>query len=671
VYKDKSSKLNMFGGGDDLQTVANEIYGGSSEIPDSGRVVARPTAIDSIWADVRQPRRAIPLSIRMHWNGDPADVAALFEQWHKVAAAEADQQIDVRTLLLGEGEGIDTDKFPSVAQEFVKLVRLAAHIKENGLINPITVIESDGRLLIESGERRWLAHHLLHLYLGDQWAKVPAAKGNATDSIWRQAGENTQRRELNAIGMARQLALLIMAARGTPPIANGTPYQEYEDIVGAGVCDRRYYAQVADGNVHRIPRGMGERIQGAMGLGLEQLSQYRRLLKLTDDDQINDALWVRADVENWAENTLREVATLTAVKVRAVIERDGWTLDNLKALKDVPVALPPMTAAPQPVMPVRRPVTSEWMHKTVVTKGGLFCRVVGVDGDWITVILPDQKRKSFHFSELTIAADRQGSAPTTPAPTATGYGYAIGDRVRTRTGAEGEVVGLSGRLIHVRTKNGTTSHDHSLLMKLPKGDSYQRPPQVDADPEPVLETFAVGEAVNLIDTEEVGKVAVRHGDDLYGVHVFGAVGIRVLNSASISSLNMTWDEYAKEAQLPLPQREYNEGWTEGESGSNLPAAAIDTDKANSLPQNIIPVDSTNWSFVFSLRQVAECLGDEATAAMLLNVLQMTDVNAITMQDAQTLKPTLDETYDRLKLVMGEWLEHNFAGVLQLVVDAAQ
>jgi hypothetical protein len=260
--------VGLFGGGDDLASVADAIFG-ASEAPDVGRVVARPTPILSIWADVKQPRRAIPLSIRMHWDGNPLDVAALLEQWATVAANQAGVTIDLEALLNGEGEGIDTDKFPSVAQDFIALVRLAAGIKADGLINPITVIESDSKLLIESGERRWLAYHLLYMVMGETFTKIPAAKGNGNDSVWRQATENTQRRSLNAIGMARQIALLIMAAR-TVPTPNPSPlhgegngYKEYDEVIGAGVCDRRFYAQVADGNVHRIPKGMGERIQAA------------------------------------------------------------------------------------------------------------------------------------------------------------------------------------------------------------------------------------------------------------------------------------------------------------------------------------------------------------------------------------------------------------------------
>jgi ParB-like chromosome segregation protein Spo0J/preprotein translocase subunit YajC len=480
VVNMRNEKIDLFAGGNDLQSVANEIYGGSVDVPDSGRVVARPTPINTIHADVKQPRRAIPINIRLHWDGNPASVPHLLMDWLRVAEAEAGTSIDVVALLNGEGDGIDSDKFPSVVQEFLALARLAQGIKADGLINPITVIESDGKLLIESGERRWLAFHLLHMHLGEQWAKIPAAKGNTNDSVWRQASENTQRRQLNAIGMARQIALLIMAARGTPPMASGTQYLEYEDVVKNGVSDRRFYAQVADGTVHRIPRGMGERIQAAMGLGMEQISQYRALLRLTDDELVNDALWTKADVENWPERALRDIATLTMVKVSQVISRANWTIDDLKALKEAPVSNPYPVTAERFQQPQQPPATTEWMNKTILTKAGFYGVVKAVNGSLITAEMePDGKRAQFNVRDVTlVAADRDRRPPMTMTPPASTHSgsngdpfthkFAIGDTVRTRTGSTGEVVGVSGRLVTVKTINGSMVHDWSGLVKIEK-----------------------------------------------------------------------------------------------------------------------------------------------------------------------------------------------------------
>lgn len=592
--------MGMFSGGDDLQTVSDEIFG-KSELPDVGRVVARPTPILSIWADVKQPRRAIPLSIRMHWDGNPLDVAALLEQWATVAANQAGVTIDLEALLNGEGEGIDTDKFPSVAQDFIALVRLAAGIKADGLINPITVIESDGKLLIESGERRWLAYHLLYMVMGEAFAKIPAAKGNGNDSVWRQATENTQRRSLNAIGMARQIALLIMAARETPPIASGTTYKEYDEVIRAGVCDRRFYAQVADGNIHRIPKGMGERIQAAMGLSMEQLSRYRSLLEMTDDNQVNDILWTRADIENWAEHSIREVYTLPTGKVRDVIERSNWGLDNLKALKDT---LP--TGKVQPTIdPPRRPVTSEWMNKMVLTKGNQLCKVIGVDGDWIKVTYTNGTPKNFHYSELTLSGDKPG-APAITTPSVDPVGFGIGDRVRTRTGTEGEVVAVAGRMIGVKTASGVQTHYPDLLTKINAVPKYV---------EPVIDEADIEEDV--------------------------------------------------EPDAPAPARE----WVEGYGFGSRDEIATDKADSQAQPATkVLTSYGHERTLLIQLRSVANVVNDDATKMMLQRLLDTTheEKNAMSTEELQA---HLNFAFGLMQESMNAWLNKHFVDVLTLIQNS--
>lgn len=292
------------------------------------KVVAKATPLASIWADVRQPRRAIPASIRLHWDGSPDAVEPLLMQWDAVVRNYID--LDTRGIIRGNGDGIDLEGMPTIVESYVALLRLASDIKHVGLTNPITVVKQGQRHLIESGERRYLAHHLLVIWdVREKWDKIPAIISDGKDFVWRQASENTARRSLNPIGMARQLALLIMDAREG---MDGVKYDAYEDLVLPGSCDRRYYAQVANGTIHRIPKGLGERIQGAMGLSEKRLADYRNLLKLTDDNAVNDQLWVRADVEDWAEGIMREIGTLPIGKVSEVLARDEWSLDDLRTL---------------------------------------------------------------------------------------------------------------------------------------------------------------------------------------------------------------------------------------------------------------------------------------------------------------------------------------------------
>lgn len=400
----------------DPQMVDEAIYGSSSlDALNTGRVVAKPTPISSIWADVRQPRRAVPISIRLHWNGSPDDVAALLAQWHRVATAAAARDINIVDVLTGQGEGVETDNTPSLFRDYVDLLRLAQSIHADGLVNPITLASSDGRLLIESGERRWLAHHLLAQHVDEKYSRIPATVGDGRDFVWRQASENTARRQLNAIGMARQLALLIMATREV----NGETYQPFEDIVRNGTCDRRFYAQVADGTSHSVPRGQGERIQGAMGLGKEQLSQYRKLLRLTDDEMVNDILWMQADIDNWPEGWLREAGRLTPVNLRQVIQQENWTIEDLRAIKETPAPAPTVTGSSLPGVP-----TEFRRGMTVWTTTGMEGRVTAINGRMIRVMTRIGEQDHFANRLSTTAPEPvpppiQLSSPPTPQATKT------------------------------------------------------------------------------------------------------------------------------------------------------------------------------------------------------------------------------------------------------------
>lgn len=83
---------------------------------------------------------------------------------------------------------------------------LAESIKENGLINPITLREKDGKYQIISGERRFRAFKFLNR------SKVPAlVLQNIADSKMLELTlvENIQRADLNAIEVARSYKKLI------------------------------------------------------------------------------------------------------------------------------------------------------------------------------------------------------------------------------------------------------------------------------------------------------------------------------------------------------------------------------------------------------------------------------------------------------------------------------
>ncbi len=280
---------------------------------DNQRKTARPVDISNIWPDRAQPRRAVPLRARMYWDGDPRNVAQLFAGWQQELLHEGNS-LNLEALLnqvhLPQGidgnedeNGVDAawlEQVGPLAASLLGLVNLAVSIRQTGLTNPITVARAERAFVLETGERRWLAFHLLQLHFPhEDWSHIPAHLVEYVD-VWRQAGENSARRDLNAIGRARQLAILLMDLLRE----RGYSFRDYDEVVAAGGSEREYYAQVADGHEFRVPRGEGERLLNAMGLKSPvQLRQYRALLRL------DDTRWQEADERNLGEGEIRRLQT--------------------------------------------------------------------------------------------------------------------------------------------------------------------------------------------------------------------------------------------------------------------------------------------------------------------------------------------------------------------------
>lgn len=266
----------------------------------------RAIDIFKIAPDVSQPRRAIPFSVRKYWDGQPYSLSALFDTWRLLAEQEIKSPISLFDLVLSDtgtaDEDDDADTLSSpILDALMRLVRLAVSIRREGLNNAITLYEyeADRQFIIETGERRWLAFHLLHTLLGQddtKWLKIPS-RVTTVFSRWRQAGENNARESLNAIGRARQLALLLMDLLGS-----SYSFASLDDIYEQGMTERSYYAQVADGTQFRIPHGKTDLLLKAMALSNpSQIRQYRAILRLPDD------VWVQADDENWTEGRIRDM----------------------------------------------------------------------------------------------------------------------------------------------------------------------------------------------------------------------------------------------------------------------------------------------------------------------------------------------------------------------------
>lgn len=299
-----------------LQQLANDTWGGGDDTDEDAinalkavkKEHIKPINIFEVVPDYLQPRRAVPSAVRQAWGFNVSEdgMLSLFDHW--IAASSNEAVIEYETMkqtivlrVMGGDSDEDEEELPvgDIGSGLIALASLAGNIRHHGLTNPISVYKTKSGYQIETGERRWLAYHLLWLMdVETDWSKI-SARVMESFNVWRQAGENTVRSDLNAISKARQFSLLMMDLYSSPDEEGKAktfkPIEAFEH-------EQDYYAQVADGNEYRVPRGKGEELVGAMGLkNTRQLRDYRRLLRISKD------LWVAADDGNWTEFKLRRI----------------------------------------------------------------------------------------------------------------------------------------------------------------------------------------------------------------------------------------------------------------------------------------------------------------------------------------------------------------------------
>lgn len=287
---------------------------------ESSRQTVRPISIFDIRPDIKQARRAVPTPARAHWSGNPRDIADLFNSWLGIIAEErrlsSQPAFDLNELLWAEvveSRQQDGDEETGhynpgpIEKAFRAVIDLAVSIRRDGLANPVTIQRTGPNVYqLETGERRWLAYHILYGYFNgesgkpqerDRWEGIPAIVVDDF-SVWRQASENTARADLNAIGRARQFAILLMDLL----TRQGQAFKTYESMVKPGESDRPYYAQVRE---TRVPKGKGEILANALGVSHRAaFSRARILLGLPDE------VWLAADNMDIPEDELLRLAKI-------------------------------------------------------------------------------------------------------------------------------------------------------------------------------------------------------------------------------------------------------------------------------------------------------------------------------------------------------------------------
>jgi hypothetical protein len=269
---------------DDLlaSVTADVLNGHEQRFQDQGIRVER-ILLEMVRPDPVQPRRVLPehLHVSFHQNRlTPTQALRELVQLVQVAARQRGRPFQNVLELLpnpdSENDGDAEVKLSPEEQLLRDLVNLAVTIRDDGQVNPLTVVDvSQGvtRLFrIETGERRywatWLMRDFLGSYMGD--GMIPCIViSPTTASPFRQAKENTSRAGLNAIAMARQVALLLLHVHGFPMPEGPVNHDFYRQALELDLRGKREYTEM-------VYSALG-------GIGKMQFSQYKSLLRLCDE----------------------------------------------------------------------------------------------------------------------------------------------------------------------------------------------------------------------------------------------------------------------------------------------------------------------------------------------------------------------------------------------------
>jgi hypothetical protein len=173
--------------------------------------------LEMVRPDPVQPRRVLPESIHFEFHNNrmtPTQALRQLVQTVQIAARQRGRPFNSVLELVAHGddeqsEGTEIRLSPE-EQLLHDLVNLAITIRDDGQVNPLTVVDvSQGAMRlyrIETGERRywatWLLRDFIPEYTGDGMIPCIIIPG-AQSSVFRQAKENTARSGLSAIAMAR------------------------------------------------------------------------------------------------------------------------------------------------------------------------------------------------------------------------------------------------------------------------------------------------------------------------------------------------------------------------------------------------------------------------------------------------------------------------------------
>jgi hypothetical protein len=313
-----------------LASVNADLFPDVSQMLVDNSVRVERILLDMVRPDPVQPRRVLPEALHTAFHQQrltPTQALKELVQMVQVAARQRGRPFQhVLELLPNPDDEREADVDVKLSPEEAllrDLVNLAITIRDDGQVNPLTVVDvSQGvaRLYrIETGERRywasWLVRDFLGNYTGDGLIPcivVPAS----TASPFRQAKENTSRSGLNAMAMARQVALLLLHVHGYPMPDGPVTHDFYRQALDLDLRGKREYTEA-------VYSALG-------GISRQHFQYFKALLNLGDEAA------EMADRHNLEEGKLRYVVQLEQVEeqvelIQQIIQHNL----TVKQIKDI------------------------------------------------------------------------------------------------------------------------------------------------------------------------------------------------------------------------------------------------------------------------------------------------------------------------------------------------
>lgn len=331
-----------------LASVTEDLLNGDPQQFEDNSIRVERILLEMVRPDPVQPRRVLPETLHLQFHSSrltPTQALKELVQLVQLAARQRGRPFNNVLELLPNPDDERNDeqdtKLSPEEQLLYDLVNLAITIRDDGQVNPLTVVDvSQGvsrQFRIETGERRywatWLLRDFIPGYSGDGMIPCIIIPSEGS-SVFRQAKENTARSGLSAIAMARQAALLLLTVHGYEIPDAVVPNDFYRQALELDLRGKREYTDV-------ILSAMG-------GINKSQFSRYKSLLQLADE-----ALEL-ADRHGIEEYKLRYVApipmefhaeimrqiidfNLTSKQVKELCESEGHEEENADPVEKLPV----------------------------------------------------------------------------------------------------------------------------------------------------------------------------------------------------------------------------------------------------------------------------------------------------------------------------------------------